>query len=69
VIKWGEGAKMSRFHQRSKSKFRHWFINLLILVIVTILMLLLGEGFLRWLDGFQFSSLKLEPDQTTTIQR
>jgi hypothetical protein len=60
---------MSRLHQRSNSKSRHWFINLLILVIVTALMLLLGEGFLRWLDGFQFSRLKLEPDHTTTIQR
>ncbi len=60
---------MSGLQPHSKSKFRNWFINLIILVVVTALMLLLGEGFLRWLDGFQFSSLKLEPEHTTTIQR
>lgn len=59
---------MPRLHSRPKSKFRNGLINLLILVIVTSLMLILGEGFLRWLDGFQFSSLKLEPEQTTTTQ-
>ncbi len=59
---------MSGLHPHPKSKFRSGFINLLILVIVTSLMLLLGEGFLRWLDGFQFSSLKLEPEHPTTTQ-
>lgn len=44
----------------TQRKYRHWLINLFILILVTALMLALGEGFFRWWDGFQLSTVKLE---------
>jgi hypothetical protein len=44
----------------AKRKYRNWLINAFILILVTILMLALGETFFRWWDGFQISNLKLE---------
>ncbi|MBE7468938.1 MAG: hypothetical protein DPW09_08995 [Anaerolineae bacterium] len=51
--------------KQADSKPRNWLINLLLLVLATILMLALSEGLLRWFDGFQLSSLKLNPNNTT----
>lgn len=44
----------------TQRKYRNWLINLFIVVLVTVLMLALGEGFFRWWDGFQLSTVKLE---------
>jgi|GEM_PF-2716351 len=51
--------------KQADSKPRNWLINLLLLVLATMLMLALSEGLLRWFDGFQLSSLKLNPNNTT----
>jgi hypothetical protein len=48
--------------KQSKSKLQNWLINLLLLVLATALMLVLSEGMLRWLDGYQMSTLKLNQD-------
>jgi hypothetical protein len=44
------------------SRYKNWIINLLILAAATIIVLALAETALRWLDGYQFSSLKLNQD-------
>jgi len=46
------------------SKLRHWLINLFLLILATALVLVLSEGLLRWFDGFQLSTLKLNQDNT-----
>jgi hypothetical protein len=51
--------------KQAGSKLRHWLVNLLLLILATALMLVLGEGLLRWLDGYQLSTLKLNQDNTT----
>jgi hypothetical protein len=51
--------------KQAGSKLRHWLVNLLLLILATALMLALSEGLLRWLDGYQLSTLKLNQDNTT----
>ncbi|NJO00002.1 MAG: hypothetical protein HC875_40775 [Anaerolineales bacterium] len=51
--------------KQADSKPRNWLINLLLLVLATVLMLVLTEGLLRWFDGFQLSTLKLNQNNTT----
>ena len=41
------------------SKYKNWLINLLILILTTVLLLVLGESLLRWWDGYQLSTLRL----------
>jgi hypothetical protein len=53
-------------HSPTKPKYRNWLINLFILLLVTLLMLALGEGFFRWWDGYQMSSVKLEQNTSNT---
>ena len=48
------------------SKFKKWIINITILIVVTIVMLLLAEIALRWLDGFRTSTLELRQDVNQT---
>ena len=47
-------------------KYKKWVINITILIVVTIIMLLLAEIALRWLDGFRMSTLELEQDVNQT---
>ena len=51
-------------------KFKKWIINITILIVVTIVMLLLAEIALRWLDGFRMSTLELKQDvnQTQSVE-
>jgi hypothetical protein len=51
-------------------KFKKWIINITILILVTIVMLLLAEIALRWLDGFRMSTLELRQDvnQTQSVE-
>lgn len=51
--------------KKTPSKLKNCLINAVILIVTTVLMLMLGEGFFRWLDGYQFSSLELQPGQIT----
>lgn len=50
---------------KSKSKYQQWLTNFFILIITVVLMLALGEVVLRWIDGYQLSSLELRQDDTT----
>jgi hypothetical protein len=59
-------SKLGSPPSQTKSKHKKWLINLLILILVTVLMLALAEGVMRWLDGYKLSTLEL--DQDTTIQ-
>ena len=46
----------------STPKYKKWLINIFILIVVTVLMLAVAEGAMRWLDGFQLSTLELQQD-------
>ena len=47
-------------------KYKKWLVNITILIVVTIVMLLLAEIALRWLDGFRMSTLELRQDVNQT---
>jgi hypothetical protein len=47
---------------RRGSKVKKWVINLLMAVIVTVAMLSAIEVAMRWIDGYQLSTLELHPD-------
>lgn len=51
--------------KQADSKPRNWLINLFLLFLATVLTLALAEGLLRWFDGFQLSTLKLNQNNTT----
>ncbi|GIK38877.1 MAG: hypothetical protein BroJett011_27100 [Chloroflexota bacterium] len=51
--------------KQANSKLRNWLVNLILLILATALMLVLSEGLLRWFDGYRFSTLKLNQDNTT----
>ena len=46
----------------SRARYKKWLINLLILVLVTVLMLVVAEMAMRWLDGYQMSTFELQQD-------
>jgi len=46
----------------TRSKYRKWVINFLILVLAVVLMLAVAEVAMRWLDGYQLSTLELQQD-------
>ena len=50
----------------SKSKYKRWLINIVIVVVVTVLMFALAEVAMRWYDGFQLSTLELQQDPNST---
>jgi len=54
--------------KRARSKAKKWMINLFILIIATILILALGESLVRWIDGYQLTTLKLNQDNATLQQ-
>jgi hypothetical protein len=51
---------------QSKSNLKKWIINIAILIIATILVVVLAEGAMRWIDGYQMSTLDLQQDTSTT---
>jgi hypothetical protein len=44
------------------SKVKKWIINLLIALIVTVITLSAVEMAMRWIDGYQLSTLELQQD-------
>ncbi len=51
--------------KKTKRGFKHWVINLVIGLIVTVLMLVIAEGVMRWLDGYTLTDAELKYDTTT----
>jgi hypothetical protein len=49
---------------QKQSKIKKWAINLIIFIIALALMLGLGEGVMRWIDGYRLSTLELNQDTT-----
>ena len=43
-------------------KYKKWLINILIFVVVMMLMLAAAELGMRWIDGYQLTSVELEQD-------
>ena len=60
-------SKSDVAQKKPQSRLKTWLTNLLIVIVVTVLMLLVGESAMRWLDGYQLSTLELNQD--TTIQQ
>ena len=58
-------SKPEPVQAQSRSNYKKWLINLFILVLTVILMLVLGEGLVRWLDGYQLSTLELDQNKPT----
>ena len=44
------------------SKVKKWIINLLLALIVTVITLSAVEMAMRWIDGYQLSTLELQQD-------
>ena len=42
-----------------RASLKKWTVNIVILLAITLLMLVLAEGAMRWWDGYQLSSLEL----------
>ena len=57
--------KLGRFWGQIKAKYRSWLINLFILLVTIVLMLVLAELGLRWIDGYGLSTLRLDQSQAT----
>jgi flagellar basal body-associated protein FliL len=43
-----------------QSKYKKWLINILILVMAIVLMLAVAEFAMRWIDGYQLTTIELE---------
>ena len=52
----------------SASKYKKWLINILVFIAVTILMLAVAEMAMRWLDGYQMSTIELQQN-LNNVQR
>jgi hypothetical protein len=48
------------------STLKKWTVNILILIIVTVVMLILAEIGMRWMDGYGVSSFELKQDVNQT---
>jgi hypothetical protein len=46
----------------AQPKYKKWFINILIFVVVIVLMLAMAEFAMRWIDGYQLTTIELEQD-------
>lgn len=53
----------------SQSKLKRWTINIVLLIIATILVIVLAESAMRWIDGYQMSTLELQQDVSTTQEK
>ena len=47
---------------QTPSKYKKWLLNLFILILAAVLLLALAETAMRWIDGYQLSTLQLEQD-------
>lgn len=46
----------------AQSKYKKWLINILIVIVAIILMLAVAEFAMRWIDGYQLTTIELEQD-------
>lgn len=44
----------------AQAKLKKWLINILILVVAIVLMLAVAELAMRWIDGYQLTTIELE---------
>jgi hypothetical protein len=44
----------------AQSKYRKWLINIFIFIVAIILMLVIAEFAMRWIDGYQLTNIELE---------
>lgn len=44
----------------TQSKYKKWLINILIFVVAIVLMLAVAEVAMRWIDGYQLTTIELE---------
>ena len=51
--------------EKTSPKYKKWLINIAILIIVTIVMLAMVEGAMRWIDGYRLSTIELDQDNNT----
>ena len=42
------------------TKYKKWLINILIFVVAIVLMLAVAELAMRWIDGYQLTTIELE---------
>jgi len=42
------------------AKYKKWLINILIFVVAIVLMLAVAELAMRWIDGYQLTTIELE---------
>lgn len=55
-------SKLGWVWSQTPSKYKKWLLNLFILILATVLLLALAETAMRWIDGYQLSTLQLEQD-------
>ena len=44
----------------TQAKYKKWLINILIFVVAIVLMLAVAEVAMRWIDGYQLTTIELE---------
>jgi hypothetical protein len=44
----------------AQKRYKKWIINILIFVVAIVLMLAIAEVAMRWIDGYQLTSVELE---------
>lgn len=44
----------------SNSKYKKWIVNIFIVIIAIVLMLAVAEMAMRWIDGYQLTTVDLE---------
>ena len=49
---------------KKQPKSKKILINVIILIVALMIMLAASEGVMRWIDGFQLSTLELNQDTT-----
>jgi hypothetical protein len=55
-------SKPGRGEGQTQSRYKRWLLNLFILLLASLLLLALAETAMRWIDGYQLSTLQLEQD-------
>ena len=48
--------------EKTHPKYQKWLINIVILIVVTVVMLAMAEGAMRWIDGYRLSTIELDQD-------
>jgi hypothetical protein len=44
----------------AQTKYKKWLINILIFIVAIVLMLAVAEVAMRWIDGYQLTTIELE---------